>query len=196
MHPSKVLGALCSIAFLGILAFVPSGCSNEDGAFTSPGGLVPTAGYDGSPPSMPAGAWVEKATDDGFRLQWMPNQDQDLAGYRVYVYDPSPDRENSYVCLNGASLIDKTQTWYVYGDDTALGTHYFKFAAVDQAGNESVRFGPLIFTYSGSTPKSSDDVPTGPDDAHFSPPQHGFEDPGWVEGGKDPDDVYGGHGSR
>jgi hypothetical protein len=151
MHPSRIKSTLFPMVLFGVLALVPSGCSSEAGRFTAPGDGVPTVG-DGTAPAMPTGFAVVKATDDGFRLTWTANTEIDLAGYRVYVYQPSPFRESAYVRAHSESLLGAHQCWYVYGDDTSAGAHYFMLAAVDEAGGESVHAGPYAFEYTPGVP--------------------------------------------
>ncbi|MCK4413934.1 MAG: hypothetical protein KAY32_10335 [Candidatus Eisenbacteria sp.] len=150
MHRSRAASMLFAMGFLGLLGLAPLGCSSEDGAPVAPGSAIPASGFHDSPPAMPTGLDMQKATDAGFALTWSPNRDDDLAGYRVYVYDPSPYRANSYGCPHGVELIDPVKTRYVYREDTSYGLHYFMLAAVDFDGNESIRCGPLEFAYSGA----------------------------------------------
>lgn len=147
MDRSKVIGAVFTLALLGGLLLSPSGCSNDDSLTSSPDIGLPGSGYDGYPPATPTGLGVVKATDTGFKLQWSANAETDLDGYRVYVYDPSPYRSNSYVCTHGNCLVATDRTYYLYSDDVSLGMHYFRIAAVDQDGNESVPTAPLEFCY-------------------------------------------------
>ncbi|MFH1145064.1 MAG: hypothetical protein V1774_11020 [Candidatus Eisenbacteria bacterium] len=141
--------SLCLLSLLGLLALVFAGCSHEDGAFVGPGEPTPESRLNDSPPSMPSGLSILKATDQGFSLTWTPNREEDLAGYRFYVYDPSPYRMNSYRCTHGTALIDAATSRYVFTEDTSRGPHYFMLAAVDTDGNESNWCGPLEFVYAG-----------------------------------------------
>jgi len=181
MHRSRIMSAVLPMVLFGVLALAPSGCSNEAGSFTSPGDGLPAVG-DGTAPAMPTGFSVVKATEDGFRLTWTANTEIDLAGYRVYVYQPSPYRENAYVRAHGVSLLGMHQCWFVYGDDTSAGPHYFMLAAVDEGGNESAHAGPYAFEY---TPGVSDGAidDRQPDDGDFVP-TGGWND-GSVSGGDD-----------
>jgi hypothetical protein len=138
------LNALVPLAFFGLLALAATGCSSEADGVGSPGDGLPASGDDVAPVT-PSGFNVVKATEGGFRLSWAPNTELDLAGYRVYVYQPTPERENAYVCPHGVSLVGTQQTWFVVANDSDVETWYFKLSAVDQAGNESERFGPLAF---------------------------------------------------
>jgi len=189
MKGSRVLSALFSTVCLGVLTLAPSGCSHEDGGFTSPGDGVPASGFDDSAPAMPTGLALVKATDQGLRLEWTPNAEVDLAGYRLYIYDPSPYRENAYVCVSGAELLGPQDTWYVYNGDVTQGPHFFKLTAVDQTGNESARCGPFAFSYSPAADQETIHPIEG-DDATFVPPNSGWgvNPEGW---GRDPEREHG-----
>lgn len=174
MHRSTLWNALVPLAFFGLLALAPTGCSSEADGVGSPGDGLPASGDDVAP-ATPTGFDVVKASEGGFRLTWAPNTELDLAGYRVYVYQPSPERENSYICPHGVSLVGPTQTWFVLANDAAAGAWYFKLSAVDQAGNESERLGPYAYEYAPGT-WDADPEGTGPSDDAFIPTS------GWNEG--------------
>lgn len=149
MQRSRVIGAIFTVVLFGSLALTPSGCSNDDSLTSSPGFGLPGSGHDGYPPATPASLGVLKATDHGFKLTWTANTEEDLVGYRLYVYDPSPYRGDSYICAHGTCLIDPDQTWFLYDNDLSYGAHYFALSALDEDGNESVRSAPCEFYYSG-----------------------------------------------
>lgn len=167
MRRSKALTTLLSIALFGTLAFAPSGCSSDSSS--SPElGLTPS-GYDPYPPAMVSGLEIEKATEAGFKLTWSASTENDLAGYRVYVYDPSPYRETSYRSPQGAGVIDPGKTYYTYRDNLDDGFHYFKIVAIDVDGNESVASAPLEFSWNNAS--SSDDFsPKGGNQFDEDPP--------------------------
>lgn len=164
MQRSKAASMLITMVFLGLLGWAPSGCSSEDAAPVAPGTATPTSGFDDGPPAMPAGLCVEKTTNTAFALGWTASTDDDLAGYRVYVYDPSPYRSSSYRCPHGVDLIDPDATRYVYREDTSFGMHYFMLAAVDQNGNESMWYGPLELSFDGNPSNRVDQDVRGPND--------------------------------
>jgi hypothetical protein len=145
MRRSKALTTLLSIALFGALAFAPSGCSSDSSS--SPElGLTPS-GYDPYPPAMVSGLEVARATEDGFKLTWDASTDNDLVGYRVYVYDPSPYRDTAYRSPHSNEVIDASCTYYTYREDLGEGFHYFKIVAVDADGNESLATAPLEFSW-------------------------------------------------
>jgi hypothetical protein len=172
--------------FAGLIAFAPSGCSRDEGSFTAPGTGLPASGNGAYPPEMPTGFTAGKSTASGVSLLWNPNSDIDLAGYRLFIYDPSPFRANSYVCLNESSLIDAGETGFFYMGDLSAGTLYFKLAAIDSDGNESARCGPLAFNYA-DTDHSLYEERGGNSDSHTGTPPAGETDPEdpWTPGRED-----------
>jgi hypothetical protein len=147
MHCSNALKALFAAMVLGALAFVPTGCSNDSGSAPDLG--LQSGIPDGYPPAMPSGLEAIKWTHSGLKFVWNANTEGDLAGYRLYVYDPSPFRTDSYCCVHGFDLI--TNTHYLYQEELDVGMNYFKLAAVDEDGNESEFFGPYAYGFDGGT---------------------------------------------
>lgn len=148
MHRTTVMGALITVALFGSLALIATGCSKDNSLTNSPDVALPGSGFDSYPPATPCGLQVMKATDDGFKLMWMPNSEPDLAGYRVFYYNPNPFREDSYVCAHGDAVV--ATDFYTFTADLSYGTHYFTLAAVDTDGNVSPRCAPIEFSYSES----------------------------------------------
>jgi hypothetical protein len=181
MHASRISSALLSLVVMSVLALVPSGCSSDEGSFTAPGTGLPASGNATLPPDMPTGLEVVKATDHGFKLGWQPCNDADLAGYRIYVYDPSPYRANSYVCVHDPDLLGVADAHYLYTADLSHGPHYFKVAAVDTDGNESARYGPIEFTYAGPN-DDRDAVIEGGSENTPACPQAGEDEDPWSSG--------------
>jgi hypothetical protein len=90
-----------------------------------------TAPRDVRPPAAPRG-FQSITGDRQVLLQWLPNTEADLAGYRVYAAD----------CASGTgcpySLIGATEgTSYVVRGLANGVTKYFAIAAYDASGNES-----------------------------------------------------------
>jgi len=63
---------------LAAAAVACSGCSTDEASPAAPGAVIDTA-----PPAVPTGL-VAAVSDLRLKLQWEPNTDLDLAGYRVY----------------------------------------------------------------------------------------------------------------
>ena len=72
---------------------------------------------------------VQSATSNSKTLQWAPNQEPDLAGYRVY-HGTSPGNYGS------PANVGKTNT-YQKPNLESNKTHYFSVTAYDSSGNES-----------------------------------------------------------
>ena len=117
---------LMLVAALGA-AIAICGC----GASNSP--TSPQTTLDSTPPSTPSGMSFGPDGNGNTALAWNPNAEADLAGYEVYMYSPSPDRDNAYLMVgevtNGAA-------WTTPGVP-ATGTYYFRVRAVDASGNRS-----------------------------------------------------------
>ncbi len=90
----------------------------------------PVAGYsvDNLEPGLPGGLVVAYEYPDGASLSWLPNQEDDLRGYRIYRGD-SEDFE-----VGPETLVDETaETGW-----TSPELHgFYRITAVDQHGNES-----------------------------------------------------------
>ena len=118
------------------LSLIPliNGCSEE--STTSPG--IPSV-QDTSPPAPPTGLSFE-GRESGLILRWSPNVEPDLVGYNVYLYQPSPNRLESYVKLNKQLL---SGTEFRRGRMQSETEMVLRLTAVDQVGNESA-FSTLI----------------------------------------------------
>lgn len=119
--------AAASILWLAV------GCSSDDGA-TAP--TIPTTN-DEAPPLAPAGLHVPKADGKGCSVAWTPGAEADLAGYRVYVYDPDPSRSSAYTLLTNGT---HGRNSYVFVPGSSLGareSYFLRVTAVDESGNES-----------------------------------------------------------
>jgi hypothetical protein len=117
------------------------GCSSDKGTTTSP---VPP-GVDNAPPLAPTGlnAPDGKISVTGYLLTWEPSREADLSGYRVYRFDPDPQRTEAYVLVSGDSPIPLSSfpgQW-----DTPTPT-WLRVSAVDASGNESGLSQPFLVT--------------------------------------------------
>lgn len=132
-HRIWILGAVALVVLLAA-----SGCSSDKGT-TAP--VIPPNTEDTAPPLAPAGLNTPKVDGHGFLLVWEPNTEPDLQGYRVYVYQPSPDRESAYVLWNPDALISRAR--FVCDAGTSEGDLWVRVTALDASGNESA-FSPAF----------------------------------------------------
>jgi hypothetical protein len=94
-------------------------------------GCRPTAPRDTAPPAPPRG--VLSVTGDGeVWVHWLPNQEGDLAGYRVYEGPCSDGPGCPYELVGGTTDITFRVGGLANGE-----TRFFAVAAFDYAGNES-----------------------------------------------------------
>lgn len=140
---------LCGVALLGLSA----GCSS-DGS-TAPTPIVEAE--DEVPPLTPYGVFAPKVDTRGFSLTWDPNSEADLAGYNVYVYDPSPLRENAYVRVNDADPLDKNT--FVYRAEEDQQVIWVRISAVDVNDNESPLSAPTEVSLEADPKEAYDQTP-------------------------------------
>lgn len=100
---------------------------------------------DQAPPLTPTGIGVASHAATKVMFRWEPNTDPDLAGYRVYIFDPDPERSGAFRCVTGAALWRNASFTYAVADGT---TYCFRVTAVDTNGNESAMSDPLTFSLS------------------------------------------------
>ncbi len=141
-----------------VAALVTTGCGHDN---TS----APQNVYqlDEVPPLAPSAVGVADQFTTKFVLDWDDNTEADLVGYRVYEYEPDPDRENAYVLVSGSNLVD-TSSMTLSG--VAGTTYIFRITAIDDSDNESAWSDALtyLFNPSGGTEDvdrggAHDDVP-------------------------------------
>lgn len=83
---------------------------------------------DTIPPAVPSG-FIGISYENHFLLEWAPNSEADLVGYKVYL--------SSGGTFNHFATIPKTRNYYMYWVQNTGVTRYFKIKAYDSAGNES-----------------------------------------------------------
>jgi hypothetical protein len=133
---------------------------------------------DTASPSTPTGLAFTGQTDTKFMIEWTPCADADVAGYRIYRYDPDPSRQNAYVALS--------ETPWIHSGITLRGTpgttYFFRVTSLDTSSNESAMSDPITFTFdalNGSLPGedgSGNEISTGgvmgPGTGHPDQPNH------------------------
>lgn len=117
-------------------AIVFSGCGSDKST------QVPLPSDD-APPLAPTGLTAQVDNSLIAVLSWAPNTEPDLAGYRVYIYDPDPRRIGSYVLQNPDEPLSQTRWTFPIQYDQVL---WVRITAVDAAGNESSPYGPSKVT--------------------------------------------------
>jgi hypothetical protein len=106
------------------------------------------------PPQAPIGVGVPKVTAQGFKLLWLPNAEENIAGYRVYFFDPNPERSQAYTLVNTEALIPASE--FVYTGST-LETIWVCVTAMDANGLESDYSPPIeVNGRLGGTPSEVD----------------------------------------
>jgi len=143
MRRSLLFGVSAATAILALAFFGPVGCSTDEGTMVAPDAGMPSSGGVDYAPDPPVGLSVALANAYGAKVVWEASTEPDLAGYRVYLYDPSPYRDDAFVCLTGNDVLPNN--WYRFVPP-GPGPHYLKVTAVDEAGNESYREGPIEVT--------------------------------------------------
>ncbi|MCX5801075.1 MAG: fibronectin type III domain-containing protein [Candidatus Eisenbacteria bacterium] len=136
------------ILALLLAPFVLTGCSSDN--TTSP--IIETP--DTVPPAAPV-LGTPRTADGWASVRWQKNTEADIAGYYVYEYDPSPDRETSYQRLN--TQLVAANSYKVEGLTTGA-TYYFKISAVDQSANESAPSAALAITVSPTSAGKDDTI--------------------------------------
>jgi hypothetical protein len=118
------------------------GCSSDSD--TNP---ITPGPIDQAPPLTPTGMGLGGHVASKVMLTWAANVDPDLAGYRVYVYDPDPNRGSAFRCVSGAALWRATSFTCPVADGA---TYSFRVTAVDTSGNESGMSDPLTFSFTSN----------------------------------------------
>ena len=115
------------LAAFAVMAML-TGCGDT----VNPTALGP--GLDTTPPPAPAS--VTLSGDEMGRpvLTWEASAAPDVVGYQVYVYSPSPERDNAYVLADDPDTSDNTFLLPSVASDTEA---VYRVRAVDAAGNKS-----------------------------------------------------------
>ncbi len=124
--------------FVAVLAVAAAAALGGCGKTGTPTSAIPA--LDSSPPQPPSGGRVASDPATGSDvLQWTPNSEPDLAKYQVYLYAPSPQRENAYIPVAEVAGGNSMRLPAV----DFVTTLYYRVRAVDASGNRSAA-SPLI----------------------------------------------------
>lgn len=111
------------------LAALLSGCGENTAAPTA---VTP---LDEAPPAAPTDVVRVQDTDlPSGRLQWAPSPSPNVAEYQIFRFEPSPDREDSYVLVGQT---DAGTTNYPLPATYAPSTFYYRLKAVSPTGVKS-----------------------------------------------------------
>lgn len=122
---------LLSITFI-IITFLFNSCDNHQNNIV--------ANYDTTPPLPPVGIYAI-ALDNAVGLNWIPNQETDLSGYKIYV---SSSYNGRYEFIGVSSRASFTDNGVRNGNK-----YYYAITAYDYTGNESELSKDVIY----STPR-------------------------------------------
>ena len=122
-----------AVGLTGLL-LMAVGCSNSDNTQAP---IIPPP--DNAPPIAPSAPAVSKSNADAYAVAWAANTESDLAGYRVYVYEPNPESDSAYRLLNPDQLVTRNR-YSARTEANIDGSNpselYLRVTAVDQSGNE------------------------------------------------------------
>ncbi len=119
-----------------VLALALSGC----GTSTSPTSSVPS--LDSSPPAAPTQlSSTLDATSGSQYLEWAPSASPSVTRYEVFVYSPSPARDNAYVM---AGTTDANTPRFHLPLVPEVTQQYYRVRAVAGASNIQGALSPVV----------------------------------------------------
>ncbi|MBM3286322.1 MAG: hypothetical protein FJY88_03070 [Candidatus Eisenbacteria bacterium] len=155
MREHRYLAGLSLAGLAMALVLSIAGCGSDDRS-----SVMDPVVMDTAPPVPPAGTQLMWQMDGKFAIRWNANSEPDLAGYRVYRYEPDPARMSAYVCVSGAGLLAGPKMTMAATQGTAFT---LRVSAVDLSGNESAMGESCSFTFAPSTtpPIGEGELPDG-----------------------------------
>lgn len=139
---------LLTMSVLTAAVLVVAGCGSDSSSPVDDGTAT-----DQAPPTAPSSLAMSKATPDGMVLTWQASPDLDVVGYDLFMYDPSPYRDDSYVQLNVEPL---ERTSFLFMGAEPDQEYFFKVRAVDGEGLFSLGSLPAEVVWDGGPFESSD----------------------------------------
>jgi hypothetical protein len=122
----KFLRLIClPLAGVATMAML-TGCGNS-AAPTDPG-----QGLDTTPPPAPVHLYYSHDPQGRPVLAWDASTAPDVASYDVYIYSPSPDRDNAYLLIS-----TDADNNYVLPTVSTTTSNTYRVRAVDTSGNKS-----------------------------------------------------------
>lgn len=133
---------LISLPLAGFAAMAAlTGCGDT----ANPTGL--SSDVDTTPPPAPSSVYASYE-GNGARLIWDASAAADVIGYQVYVYSPSPERDNAYVLADDADGSDtRFDVPGLEGDAQAV----YRVRAVDASGNTSPFSASVTVQFQGAS---------------------------------------------
>ena len=120
---------------LAALALAAQGCGTNST-------LAPTSqSLDSTAPAAPSLVHSVKVPG-GVALTWQANSEADIAGYEIYRFAPSPERDNAYVKVTSTLV---TGTEWLAGDPVTCDG-YYRVKAIDTSANASPASTPTLVT--------------------------------------------------
>ena len=117
---------------LPLSAFAVMATLTGCGDTANPTGL--TSDIDTTPPPAPASVFTSYEASGLVKLVWDASVAPDVIGYQVYVYSPSPERDNAYVLAEDP---DGSDTSFKVPSISGDGQAVYRVRAVDASGNHS-----------------------------------------------------------
>ncbi len=111
------------------IAVLLSSCGND----STPTGVAPV---DSAPPAAPTALGVD--TDQGTGAQsltWEPSTSPSVTGYQVFVYSPSPARDNAYVLMGATTA---STTTFPLPAVAIAGIQFYRVRAVSGSVNSTL----------------------------------------------------------
>jgi len=121
-----------------VAAVIMAACGGGGGD-TPPNSALSATGFPGAPSQNPA---APQSSSTSVTLDWNPNSEQDLAGYKVYAATAS----GAYGGAVGTAPANAT-SFVVNGLQPGV-TYFFVITAFDTSGNESARSAEVSATTS------------------------------------------------
>ncbi len=128
---------VCTLISLPLAAFATMAMLSGCGDTANP--LAAGPDFDTTPPPAPASVAVAHDVAGHPHLTWEASAAPDVVGYLVYVYSPSPERDNAYVLVADP---DNTDNTFQLSGDACTTQGVYRVRAVDAAGNTSAFSAP------------------------------------------------------
>lgn len=130
---------------LPLVAFATMAMLSGCGDTANP--LAAGSALDTTPPPAPASVTVSHDEMGRPLLTWDASAAPDVVGYQVYVYSPSPERDNAYVLADDPDNSDNT---YRLPSVASTTEGVYRVRAVDAAGNMSAFSSPATILISAA----------------------------------------------